>query len=214
MGVMLILGLDRSTDVIRLETNTATEVFDKTVKLLPKPLNVVQEFLPFPQALPNIKPMGEICLLAEDELDPYIEYMVQFDQDDGNIHDVIGDMLTKQSLTLPVPSELHAGNVEIRVYSWRYGNRGPLLGTSKLEILPIVDYAAKIPICDYLKHYLSPDNPTNGIVDSTLANVVKYLLGSQESPVNVENPFAFCAKNGLVDTIKGKSSLLLRLVIY
>ena len=66
--------------MLRIDTSDASVVFDHVIKLLPKPLTQAQEFLAFPQNLPDIKPLGELCLLGEDELCPHTEYMVHFEQ--------------------------------------------------------------------------------------------------------------------------------------
>ena len=89
----------------------------------------IQEFLPFPQNISAADP-GEICLLAEDELDPYQDYMVNFKQGELEI-DSIGDMISKQSITLPIPLGLGPGEVEIRIYPVKYGRRlSELVGKS------------------------------------------------------------------------------------
>ena len=60
----------RAKDMKKLETNEVSKLFAGTINLLAKPLYQIQEFLPFPQNISAADP-GEICLLAEDELDPY-----------------------------------------------------------------------------------------------------------------------------------------------
>ena len=53
---------------------------------------MTQEFLAFPQTIPKLPNLGEICLLGEDVLDPYTEFMVVFCQDEEK-YETIGDML-------------------------------------------------------------------------------------------------------------------------
>jgi hypothetical protein len=119
----------RAKDINKLETNEVSKLFAGTINLLAKPMYQIQEFLPFPQNISAADP-GEICLLAEDELDPYQDYMVSFKQGETEI-DSIGDMISKQSITLPIPNGLKPGEVEIRIYPVKYGRRlSELVGKS------------------------------------------------------------------------------------
>ena len=68
--------------------------------------------------------MGDICLLAEDLLDPFNDYLLEFHQEDQkegpiSIH---ADMLTAQSLTIPLPKDLKPGPVHIKIYPYRFGS--------------------------------------------------------------------------------------------
>ena len=68
--------------------------------------------------------MGDICLLAEDLLDPFNDYVLEFhqeDQKDGPIS-IHADMLTAQSLTIPLPKDLKPGPVHIKIYPFRFGS--------------------------------------------------------------------------------------------
>jgi len=123
----------RAKEIKKLETNEVSKLFAGTINLLAKPMYQVQEFLPFPHNISAADP-GEICLLAEDELDPYQDYMVNFKQGDIEI-DSIGDMISKQSITLPIPSGLEPGQVEIRIYPVKYGRRlSELVGKSVIYL--------------------------------------------------------------------------------
>ena len=42
----------------------------------------------------------------------------------GEIYKVEGDMITSQSLTMPIPEGLVAGEVGIKVYPWKFGSQG------------------------------------------------------------------------------------------
>ena len=86
--------ISRFEDIEFVPDNEAVILFEKTIKLLVKPLQQVQEFLCFPQKMPDIRPLGEICLLAEDLLDPYCEYMLEFHQDGIEPISIVSDMLT------------------------------------------------------------------------------------------------------------------------
>ena len=78
-------------------------------KLLVKPVQQVQEFLCFPQVMPDVRPLGEICLLAEDLLDPFSEYMLEFHQDGKDPISLVSDMLTPQ-LSLPFIKKISSFN--------------------------------------------------------------------------------------------------------
>ena len=70
------------------------------------------------------RPLGDICLLAEDLLDPFNDYLLEFhqeDQKDGPIS-LHADMLTAQSLTIPLPTDLKPGPVHIKIYPYRFGS--------------------------------------------------------------------------------------------
>ena len=86
--------ISRFEDIEFVPDNEAVILFEKTIKLLVKPLQQVQEFLCFPQKMPDIRPLGEICLLAEDLLDPFCEYMLEFHQDGLEPISIVSDMLT------------------------------------------------------------------------------------------------------------------------
>ena len=63
-------------------------------------------------------------------------------------------MLTAQSLTIPLPSGLVPGPLNIKIYPFRFRRLG-LLGEANMEILPVLDYVAKTDIIEYLnKVYL------------------------------------------------------------
>ena len=157
----------RAKEIKKLETNEVSKLFAGTINLLAKPMYQVQEFLPFPHNISAADP-GEICLLAEDELDPYQDYMVNFKQGDIEI-DSIGDMISKQSITLPIPSGLEPGQVEIRIYPVKYGRRlSELVGKSVIYLEESELYKTTIEtfICKKFKR------PLDELINNTLCSLL------------------------------------------
>ena len=163
----------RFDEIEFIPDSEAIMLFEKTIKLLVKPIQQVQEFLCFPQKMPDIRPLGEICLLAEDLLDPYSEYMLEFHQDGFEPISVVSDMLTAQSLTVPLPNELQPGKVTVKVYPWRF-QKGALLGESTIEILPIMSYICQVDIVEFMQKYLKIDGKdTLSVVDDYLSKTMQ-----------------------------------------
>lgn len=169
--------ISRFEDIEFIPDSESVILFEKTIKLLVSPVQQIQEFLCFPQKMPDIRPLGEICMLAEDLLDPYNEYMLEFHQDGlAEPISLVSDMLTPQSLTIPLPDQLQPGPVTIKIYPWRF-QKGALIGESHIEILPVMDYICKVNIVDFMHKYLNMKG-TNTLteVDDYLSKTMQVLF--------------------------------------
>jgi hypothetical protein len=97
---------------------------------------------------------------------------------------------------LPLPCELKPGRVKIEIHTYLYGQKRALVGTSSIEILRIVDYVSKIPICELLTTYLQSN------LDDFFVGVLEYLLEVKFEQEEFKNPFNFCSNNQLSKTLK------------